>query len=420
MNTTYAVMAGLMLGSLSVFPALAAEPGWQISDVSGSITFYTARTDLIEQGHYDRWEKAFKEKYPAVTDVEVIGLTDYPGQIQPRMQSKDFGDVVLILDSIPRDQYGYFFEPLNDIGLKGEIYFEDFWSLNGKDYGYTQGVSTEGLVYHKPTLKKAGISVPLNTLDQWYDAAATLKQSGSVPLAINMGAGWTMQQWDKLSGLIAGDYGHFDDMLKIPAPYAKGEPNRKALDVVKTFFDSGWTEPDYVSNNWEESKGKVATGEYAMWFLGNWSIPQVGGYNDNWREEIGFMPIPVDNSGQPVVLFGHDWAYGVSAFSNNKTTAKAWVRFLLAETDFADAAGFIPTMKNQHSSMPQLAEIMSYHPKVIEVKAVSSQFTEVANRARLDIFSGTYIRDLLVAKDFDGEINRINRRWATAVRRVMH
>ncbi|GGX49139.1 ABC transporter substrate-binding protein [Saccharospirillum salsuginis] len=418
MNRTTALAATLITGATLSTPVLAGTPAWQNDDVSGDITFYTNRTDLIEQGHYDRWEEAFKAKYPGVTEVEVIGLTDYQGQLQPRMQSRDFGDVVMILDSIPRDQYSYFFESLNDLGLAGEIYFEDRWSVNGQDYGYTQGVSAEGLVYHKPTLEKAGVDVPIETVDELHEAARKIKATGSVPLAINMGAGWPMQQWDKLAGLMAGDYGHFNDMLDIEAPYAEGQPNREAIEFLKVFFENGWTEGDYVSNNWEESKGKLANGDFAMWFFGNWSIPQVGTYNDNWQEEIGFMPIPVDNSGQPKALLSHDWGYGVSAFSDNKTTAKAWVRFLIAESDFAHTAGFIPPMMDDEASMPQLAEIMSYEPDIIEVEATSSQFTEVANRARLDIFTGTYIRDLLLADNFDKEIDRINRRWENAVRRV--
>lgn len=419
MNTAKTLAATLIAGSVLTIQAQAAQPGWNTSDVKGSITFYTNRTDLIDQGHYDRWEEEFKARYPGVTDVDVVGLTDYQGQIQPRMQSRDFGDVVMILDSIPRKQFSFYFEPLNDLGLKGEIYFEDRWSVDGKDYGYTQGSSAEGLVYNKATLTAAGVEVPINTLDELYAAAEKIKAHGSVPLSINMGAGWPMQQWDKMAALQAGDYGYFDRMLTMDAPYAEGQPHRESIEMVKTFFDNGWTESDYISDGWEASKGKMANGEYAMWFFGNWSIPQIGTFNDNWREEIGFMPIPVDNSGQPKALLGHDWGYGVSAFSDNKTAAKAWVRFLIAETDFANTAGFIPTMKNQESNMPQLAEIMSYNPDVVEVQATSSEFTEVANRARLDIFTGTYIRDLLTADDFQAEIEAINKRWANAVRRVI-
>jgi len=398
--------------------ALAGEPGWNNQDVKGSITFFTNRTDLVEQGHYARWVEEFKTKYPAVQGVEVVGLSDYRGQLQPRMQTQDFGDVVFILSSIPRDQYSHFFMPLNDLGLQADIYFEDLWSVSGKHYGYTQGVSAEGLVYNKTAFAQAGIEVPLKTLDDLHSAAQKLKSNDVVPLTINMGAGWPMQQWDKLASLYAGDYGYYDAMLQDESPFEASKPHGQAIDFVRTFFNNGWTEEDYVGNNWEESKGRMARGENAMWFFGNWSIPQIGIYNENWQDEIGFMPLPIDNSGQPKALLSNDWGYGVSAFSKNPTTAKAWVRFLIAETDYAAAAGFIPTVKAQSASMPQLQEIMSYSPEIIEVKPTSAKFTAAANKARIDVFGGTYIRELLLEDNFDKAVAKINKRWNKARQRV--
>ena len=404
--------------SLVALPVFAGTPSWQASDVKGSITFYTNRTDMVEQGHYERWVGEFKAKYPNVKNVEVVGLTDYRGQLQPRMQTQDYGDVVFILPSIPKDQYDHFFVSLDDLGLSGEIYFEDLWELNGKAYGYTQGVSAEGLVYNKKAFEKVGVKAPLNTIDELEAAAKKLKAAGIVPLTINMGAGWPMQQWDKLASLYAGDYGYYNTMLEEAAPYTAEKPHGKAVAFVKKFFDNGWTEEDYVGNNWEASKGAMARGDNAMWFFGNWSIPQIGQYNDNWEQEIGFMPFPIDNSGKPKALLSNDWGYGVSAFSKNQVTAKAWVRFLIGETDYASAAGFIPTVKDQAATMPQLAEIMSYDPQIIEVKPTSTEFTEAGNKARIDFFGGNYIRDLLLEKDFDGAVDKLNKRWEKAVKRV--
>ena len=397
---------------------VAGTPNWDPEQVRGSITFYTQRTDLVDAGEFERWVQLFKAKYPGVEDVKVVGLTDYLGQIQPRMQSRDYGDVVLILASIPKDQYDFFFLPLDDLGLTGELYFEDLWAVDGKPYGYTMGVSIEGLVYNKQAFAKAGVKAPLRTLDELHSAAQKLKAAGVLPLAINMGAGWPMGQWDKLAAFYYGDFSYFEHMLDDREPYAEHKPHGKALQFVKTFFDQGWTETDYISNNWEASKGHMARGDYAMWFFGNWSIPQIGTLNDNWQQEIGFMPIPIDNSGQPKALLSNDWAYGVSAFSKNPTTAKAWVRFLLVETDYPEVAGYMPTAKAQQTDSPQLREILSYRPNLIEVQANSSRFTKAGNKARIDFFSGGYIRDTLLAEDYQRAIAKLNRRWAKAVERL--
>ena len=73
----------------------------QAGEVSGEITFYTNRTDLVQAGEFKNWVDQFKAKYPKVTDDKVVGMADYLGGLRPRMDNGDFGDVVLILPSIP-------------------------------------------------------------------------------------------------------------------------------------------------------------------------------------------------------------------------------------------------------------------------------------------------------------------------------
>ena len=141
----------LAAGSTS---AMAAE-GFNADNVKGSITFYTNRTDLVESGVYDRYEKEFKKLYPNVTSVKVVGFADYQGGVRPRMNTGDYGDVVLILPSVPSEQYTNFYEPLNDLYGADDIYFRDTWKSGDNVYGISMGNSVEGLVYNKNVLKEA-------------------------------------------------------------------------------------------------------------------------------------------------------------------------------------------------------------------------------------------------------------------------
>ena len=161
----------LAAGSTS---AMAAE-GFNADNVKGSITFYTNRTDLVESGVYDRYEKEFKKLYPNVTSVKVVGFADYQGGVRPRMNTGDYGDVVLILPSVPSEQYTNFYEPLNDLYGADDIYFRDTWKSGDNVYGISMGNSVEGLVYNKNVLKEAGVETPIKTLTDFYAACDKIK-----------------------------------------------------------------------------------------------------------------------------------------------------------------------------------------------------------------------------------------------------
>jgi raffinose/stachyose/melibiose transport system substrate-binding protein len=393
----------------------------QAGEVSGEITFYTNRTDLVQAGEFKNWVDQFKAKYPKVTDVKVVGMADYLGGLRPRMNSGDFGDVVLILPSIPSTQYKQFYEPLDDLGYKDKIYFPDEWKDKSSDvsYGISSGNSVEGLVYNKLALTKAGVTPPLKTLTGLYEAADQLKKADIIPFYINFGAQWPLQQVDKLPLLIAKDALVYEKMLDQDKPFSGADaPYRKALTIFKTMIDKGWTEKDLMTNQWEDSKARVAQGKAAMYYLGNWVIPQVLTTGGGKAEDIGFMPIPVDDTGELKAMMGYDFAYAVSKFSKNKDTAKAFIKFMLEDSDFADKSGFIPTIKAREPGLAQLKEFMSYQPTIIPVKNNSPRFTEVGNRAKIDFYGGSYVQSVMLASNFEQALEQLDSRWNKARKRV--
>ncbi|WP_211234203.1 ABC transporter substrate-binding protein [Aliagarivorans taiwanensis] len=389
----------------------------QSQDVKGEITFYTNRTDLVESGVYDRYAKDFKALYPEVTDIKVIGFADYQGGLRPRMNTGDYGDIVLILPSVPSEQYGNFYEPL-DLYAADEIYFHDAWSHDGKNYGISMGNSVEGLVYNKEVFAEAGIEVPFKTLDEMYAAAAKLAAIDKIPFYVNFGAQWPLQQWDKFPIVAEGDGNVYEMMLEQEQPFSGDTAYNASLSVLKTLIDNQWTEKDLMTNSWEESKTFLAEGDAGMFYLGNWFIPQVIDRGID-SDKLGFMPIPGDNSGELRAQMNHDWGYAISKHSDNKATAKAYLQFILEQSDFDTVAGFIPTVKSREPSLPQLNEYMSYQPRVIQTPTNSSTFIEVTNRSQIDFYSGGYIQDVMTSRDYNGALEALDSRWNRAKKRVL-
>lgn len=389
------------------------------ADVAGDITFYTHFGNFFDDGTWDRIASEFNAKYPEA-NVEIILVAKYRGDMPTRMSSGDYGDVLNVLDSIPPDQYSTFYAPLNDLTdmMENHRFIENF-TVDGNAYGFVYGANAEAVVYNKAAFKRAGIEGVPKTRTELFAACEKLSAAGITPFQINMGAGWPMQQWDKAALLFANDGNYFETALKSDTPYAADEPYGQSIRLVRDLFKAGCTETDYTADNWAPSRTNLAAGEAGMWFLANWSVPQAVGAGkelglENVGDDLGMFPLPINDSGEPAVLLWPDWALGVSSNSKNPVTAKAFVDFLLTETDISNRAGFIPGDTRIEPQMPQLQELFASKPPLVTTGVISSEFKGAMADARLDFMSGTYIRDLVLAENFDAAIEDVNTRWSTA------
>ncbi len=87
--------------------AAPADP----SDVSGEIKVLTPRTDLVQNGAMKAYAAEFGKTYPKVK-VKFEPLTDYEGEVRIRMNTKAYGDVLMIPGAVAKGDYPKFFAPL--------------------------------------------------------------------------------------------------------------------------------------------------------------------------------------------------------------------------------------------------------------------------------------------------------------------
>lgn len=380
--------------------------------VTGEITFYSNRVDLVQNGNYARWAREFQALYPNAR-VRIEGIPDYEESMPKRFEARNYGDVMLVPRDMPRQTFPKYFLPLNDLALQDKIYFSENWAYEGKHYAYTQGVIAEGLVYNKRLLDATDIKNLPIMLNDLLALSEQLKAKGKVPIALNLGASWPLQQWDKAVMVLSGDGNYFAKMITETQPFSPGRPYYRSLQIAHGLFSKGYSEADFVLNNWEPSKQDFIADKTAFFFLGNWVIPQLI-ESGMPSKDIGFIPFPLDNSGKPKALLNFDWGMAVSRYTKNPDTAKAWVDFIITKSDFADIAGFIPTDKSRTSKMPQLAEYMKYQPEIIQAAPESNDFIRLANKAGMDFMSGNYIRNILISPDFEGSMAYWNKRWRKA------
>ncbi len=414
---------GVSLAAISLAVPAFAENLPNADDVSGKITFYTHWTNYIDDGSFDKWEAEFKTMYPKVEDIDVLGIATYAETMATRLATGDYGDVLDTPATVANAELPDFFLPITDLDLAKDFYYGDRWAVDGDVYALTYGVNVEGIVYNKDAFKKAGIDAVPTKYSELKDDAAKLKASGAYPLVINMADGWPLSVWDGLAVAISGDGDYFNTLVKDSAPFDADKPYGKALGILHDFVKSGLVEDDLSTGHWQDSKGWLASGKGASWFLGNWSINQIaaeGGaaigdanYDVN---KLGYFPFPYDESGGPYnVNSGPDYALSISKNTQNPNLAKAWLAFLLTKTDISQKAGFIPGYKQLQPTLPQLTELASYKPNYVQQTNPSTAYTNITNATGFTGGAGT--RDLMNAADYDQAIKDLDAKWAAAASR---
>lgn len=380
-----------------------------VNGPAGKLTVLTNRTDLVDDGTMDKYAAAFKLRYPGA-EIAFEALTNYATDAQIRLTTGEAGDVLLIPGNIPNSQLPNYFEPLPD-AMFDDMYFGDLMAYEGKRYGLATGVSTQGIIYNKRAFDKAGVDGVPKTLGELYAAADKLKAAGITPLYMNFGAQWPMKSWGEDSVWYAsGNADYLSDMVGQDAPWQPGNEWGRMIGIARTFVARGYVERDLATNNWESSKDAVASGAAAMYYLGNWVIPQLVDAGAK-PEDIGFFPMPYDDSRKLNAPLGPDWMIGVSKSSGNKPLAIAWINFFVKESGYVESSGFIPVDKTKEPTLPQLEEFMSYRPTFVESAAVDPSFGRIANKAEIDFYTGGYIQTLVTAKDLGRAFAELNARW---------
>lgn len=409
-------MLGAIAGVLAVSTAgcggqnqPAASDGGGEDSISGTITYLTNRTDLIGNV-YDDYAKRFNEKYPDA-HVEFEATIDYDKTAKMRLSSGDFPDVMNI-PTIANTELPNYYAPLDDLGLTDSIRFPDYKSDGGVLYGMPSGVDVVGVVYNKQAFEKAGIDKVPTTLDEFYAASEKLKAAGIVPLASNFKDQWPVYPFAAETPVaMSGNVDLSNERVNTDAPYTLDGPYGQSMNILRTMHEKGYLEADINSTNWEQSKKDVASGKFAMFYLGEWIIPQLIG-GGMASEDIGFFPFPYDNEAgsRNVVLSPASGAYGVNKNSEHLATAKAFVKWMIEESG-ADA-DMLPILKDGKAQIAQMEEFDSYKPTYLEGKVDTAEALAIVNKAQ--IVKEAIVQEFVLADNPQETFDKYNKMWAKA------
>jgi raffinose/stachyose/melibiose transport system substrate-binding protein len=375
--------------------AAAKDPG----KVSGTITVLTHRTDLVQNGTLKKYAAAFNKIYPKVT-VKFEGITDYEGEVKIRMNTDNYGDVLMIPNAIAKKDYPSFFASLGSADELGKKYrFTGRANVDGKVYGLATVGNADGFLYNKAVWKKAGITDwPTSPQQFLTDLRAIKAKTSAVPYYTNFKDQWPLAQSAASIGSVSCDAQANDKLATSTAPWAAGSD----LDVIDTLLydvvHDKLVEKDPTTTNWENSKGMIARGQIATMQLGSWAVSQMqaaaktAGKNP---DDIGFMPFPAQKSGKFCSMLSSDYQEAVSIHSQHKAAARAWVDWFTDKSGFAQNEGSIPTLKS--GALP--ATLKPFEDNGVTLlersEAKSTQVNAIDNAAEIGLAKPDYRQKLV-------------------------
>jgi ABC-type glycerol-3-phosphate transport system substrate-binding protein len=399
--------------------------------VKGDITVITWRTDLVENGQFDEYIAAFEEQYPDVS-VEVEAITDYEGEMQTRLSTTSYGDVIGIPAAIQPNQFEQFLEPLGEKADFQDAYrFLNGASFEGTQYGLAIGGNANGVLYNKRVFEEAGVTELPTTPEAFLAALQQIKDgTDAIPLYTNYKDAWPLGQAFGNVGSITANPDASSEMAKDPAPWTEGKDAYTIDGLLYDAVAAGLTEEDPLTTNWEQSKVDIATGKIGAMTLGSWAISQMqdaAEANGASAEDIGYMAFPANVDGTQYSVIGGDYNLGVSRHSESKAAAWAWIQWFIEESGFAENEAMISTLASE--PLPEnLSGLEEAGVELMEMNAAPAGeeglLNEVASDSQVDLFGNIYRQELVDvargAADGDKEsfFADLNERWGASVERL--
>ncbi|WP_040951864.1 ABC transporter substrate-binding protein [Gorillibacterium massiliense] len=400
--------------------AATTAPTTDASNLSASLTVLTQRTDIVDtlQGEFTA---EFNKVYPNIK-VKWEALDKYDDNAKIRLNTNDYGDVLLIPNNIDAKDFPNFFEPLGEYDKDKEKYSQiDQKRYEDKYYGIPSAINTLGIVYNKKVFKEAGITDIPKTPADFIAAMHKIKDNTkAIPLYTNYKDDWTLSQWADFLQPASGDPNYPNlGFLQDPHPWQKGKP---FYDIFKIMYDvakEGLIEKDPTTTDWESSKGMINRGEIGTMVLGSWAITQMQGAGPN-PDDIGYMPFPTNASKLSAPL-GADYQWAINVHSKNKEAANAFIHWVVDVSDYASKyqGGFsaklpmvVPDLLKGFQDLGVTMEVSVPGPKDLD-----GFNTKIDNDSEVGIHNPDFKKRIIEAaigntkESYDDIMNDLDKRW---------
>lgn len=393
--------------------------------VTGDIKVLTQRTDLVQDGTLKKYAARFNEIYPKV-HVTFEGITDYEGEVKIRMNTSNYGDVLMIPAAVKTDDYPKFFASLGSAQELAKKYtFTEKATVGGKVYGIANFANADGFVYNKDVWQQAGITDWPTTPEEFLaDLRAVKAKTGATPYYTNYKDGWPLTAWTQVQGAVTCDPAATDEPAGDPDPWKPGGDLNTGDTLLYDIVHDKLSEPDPTTTNWENSKSLLATGKIGTMWLGSWAIVQMqDAAKKAGRDpaEIGYMPFPSQKDGKFCTPVAPDYQEAVNIHSSHKAAARAWIDWFTDTSGYVQDNQAVPTLRGgqQPTALKPFQDAGVRFVEMSQAKAAT--VTAIDNQSEIGMTDKPdYRRHLIdVARgaaggDLQGVFDDLAKKWASA------
>lgn len=320
-----------------------------------TLTVLTHRTDRKDDGSLAEMTKSFEEANNCT--VVYQAFTDYSTDVPTMMNTTDYGDVLMIPDTVKLEDLSNFFEPLGTYDELSEKYmWADKKMYDNTVYGIAHlGTIAGGICYNKRIWAEAGVTELPDTPEEFLaDLKLIADNTDAIPYYTNFAdASWTLVQWASLVNSASGSKSYETDILTSQRDlFVPGDAYYEVYKLMFDIFkDPTLHEEDPMTSDWEGCKKAINDGKIATMVMGSWAVSQFKEAGEN-PDDIGYMPAPFNVGGKQYAESTADYCLGVNKNRSDeiKELGKKYITWFVEESGFAQKEGSVSALKG--SPMP--------------------------------------------------------------------
>lgn len=326
------------------------------SGSGASITIFNSKMEIQEQME----EMAAKYSEEKGVTVEVYYSSDTVAAHLSTRYAADDPYTISMVDA--KDVYSLAAEHALDLSDQDWVSkTTQAIAIDGKTYGFPVCIEARGVIYNADAIKKAtGKDFDPTTIKTTDDFKALVDECIAGGMASPTGV--MKEDWSLAAHYLAEVYeqqsdpdafiaGIKDGSIKL-ADDAKFNELMDTFDVLK---DNNYAKDAAISAEREVTEQKLAEGEIAFMFGGNWDWSVINAYD--YSENMGIMPVPnnsTDGSNEKLVGGGSKYFFIDSSENTSDEQKQAAKDFLNWLVDDAEGQDFIV---NQCALVPAFSNI---------------------------------------------------------------
>lgn len=286
----------------------AADTAAPAASAAGTTITLMASQDWIEDAEQDLGAK-FEEETGIHVDYQILPADQYQDVLLTRLNSGEGPDIFMTQSGFAIDTTYNVKE--NAVDLSNEPWVDSYsvfsaeqTSVDGTLYGMTYYDTTTdyAMIYNKKIAEAAGVTSVPKTFAEYEDMCQKILDYGVTPIYEPVADGWHQTMLWAQSGQVYDkiEPGIIDKLNNNETTFAENANMLKGLEQLNDLAQKGYFGDNFMSDEFANAEGYLASGEYCMCFLKSGAIPAIVANDMNTEgyteEDFGIMLLPINDN----------------------------------------------------------------------------------------------------------------------------